>query len=457
MNKSFVLDSCITACADKKMQNDTVKKLFKNFCLGCGKLTLADGPDNTFQVGSTQLPVLPEGKEYVIHVDEKGIAIVGNSYGGLMRGFLVMLMHIDYRDEGMSIPCIRLESQYRIANRMIHICVFPDNPRHFTRKMLRLAGLCQYTHVVLEFWGMLQFDCMKELCWPMAYSKAEVAGLIKEIREMGMEPIPMFNQLGHATACRAAHGKHVVLDQNPTLQHLFTGDGWDWNIRSEQVHQLHKAIRAELYELFGAGEYFHVGCDEAYNYTYDDTTRKELLPAFLNRLTSEVAAEGRRPMIWMDMMLERGKYPGATATCDPDEVATLQSSLHESTVMVDWQYRIYEAPVQTMLSLKDSGHDVIGAPWHYDTNFTAMADTVAEYGFFGIMMTTWHTMETMMPSILGCAKRCGVTTFPWSPISSAKTFHKETAAMLRRVSFEGNTYETAGWIEKDTAELVVRK
>ena len=71
-------------------------------------------------------------------------------------------------------------------------------------------------------------------------------------------------------------------------------------------------------------------------------------------------------------------------------------------------------------------------------------------------MTTWHSMETMMPSILGCAKRCGVTTHAWSPVSSAKDFRKETAAMLRRVSFEGNTYETAGWIERDTADLVVK-
>lgn len=454
MRNAFVLSSRATVCCDKKMQNDTVKNLWKSFCLGSGELVFTDGPDNTFRLGDTQLPALPEGKEYAVSIDEKGVAIAGDSYGGLMRGFMVALMHIDYTAEGMYIPAGFLQSEHRIKNRMIHICIFPDNPRYFTRKMLRLAGLCQYTHVVLEFWGMLKFDCLKELSWPMAYSKQEAAELIREIRELGMEPIPMFNQLGHASACRVAHGKHVVLDQNPTLQHLFTGDGWDWNIRNPQVQQLHKNIRAELYELFGEGEYFHVGCDEAYNYTYDDTTRKELLPAFLNRLTSEVAAEGRRPMIWMDMMLERGKF--ITATCHPDEVATMQGSLHESTVMVDWQYRYHEAPVPSLLSLKDSGHDVMGAPWHHDTNFTAMADTIAEHGFFGIMMTTWHSMETMMPSILGCAKRCGVTTYPWSGVSSAKTFRKETAAMLRRVSFEGNTYETAGWIERDTADLVVK-
>lgn len=454
MQNCFVLSGKVVACADKKMQNDTVKNLWKSFCLGDGQLTLQEGPDNTFRLGSTPLPALAPGKEYALTVDENGIAIVGKDYGGLMRGFLVALMQICHTETGMHIPHTRLESNYRIANRMIHICIFPDNDRYFIKKLVRLCGLCQYTHIVIEFWGMLQFDCMKELSWPMAYTKDEAKDLIRQVRELGMEPIPMFNQLGHASACRVAHGKHVVLDQNPRLQHLFTGDGWDWNIFSPAVHQLHRSIRAELYEVFGEGEYFHVGCDESYNYTHDDVSRRKL-PEFLNRLTGEVAAEGRRPMVWMDMMLESGKYPGATATCPAEEVETMHKSLHPSTVMVDWQYRIYEKPVQTLLSLQNSGHDVIGAPWHNADNYKAVVDTVAEEHFFGVMMTTWHTLDTKLPTVLACARRCGVTTFPWSHISSAKDPRKETAAMLRRISFEGTTYESAGWIPADTHDRYV--
>lgn len=59
----------------------------------------------------------------------------------------------------------------------------------------------------------------------------------------------------------------------------------------------------------------------------------------------------------------------------------------------------------------------------------------------GLMLTTWHTLKDQMYSILGCAQTCGADTFVWS----ANRVEEETAAMLRRISFEGNTYADAGW------------
>jgi hypothetical protein len=132
---------------------------------------------------------------------------------------------------------------------MIHICVFPENDLYFIKKLIRLSALCQYTHIVIEFWGMLQYDCLKELAWPHAFTKAQAQELIDECRELGIEPIPMFNMFGHATGSRECYGKHVVLDQNPTLQYLFTPDGWGWDITSEEVFALLKQVRQELYDL----------------------------------------------------------------------------------------------------------------------------------------------------------------------------------------------------------------
>jgi len=448
MKDSFTVTGKVLARADSRMINETVKKLWKGFSLTAGELDLLPGESLTFALGEERAPVLPCGKEYAFSISEKGASVIGKDFGGLMRGYLSLLMKMEYDGKDFFLPFGAEESQYTVKNRMLHLCIFPDDDRYFIKKMVRLAGVCQYTHVVLEFWGTLQYDCMKELSWPGAYTKREAAELIREVRELGMEPVPMFNQLGHAPACRLRHGKHVVLDQNPLLQHLFTPDGWDWRIDSEEVLSLHRAIRQELYELFGEGEFIHVGCDESYNYTHSDELRRAL-PGFLSHLTDTVVSEGRRPMVWMDMMLERNRYPGATATCHPDEVELMQRSLNPATVMVDWQYRIHEAPVETTLSLAGKGYDVMGAPWYVATNYKALVDTVAENELFGVMMTTWHTLCEKTPSILGCAKKMGVITFPWSPVSSAKTPSKETAAILRRISFEGNDYLSAGWVAHD--------
>lgn len=447
MSNRFAFGGNCIAAADARMNRETVQKLWSSFCLGESTLSLEEGEGCSFRLGEIPLPQLAPGKEYVLQADQRGAAVVGKDLGGLMRGFFALLMKIQGDRGRFAIEAVMEESGYTISNRMLHICVFPENDLYFIKKLIRLAGLCQYTHLVIEFWGMLQYDCLKELAWPQAFSKAEAKELIEECRAFGMEPIPMFNQLGHATASRILLGKHVVLDQNPRLQYLFTPDGWAWDIESQEVRVLLKKVRLELYELFGEGEFIHVGCDEAYYYTRCAKVRQKM-PAFLKTLTDEVVAEGRRPMVWMDMLLERDKYNQkykAYATCAPDEVEQMQGALNPQTVMVDWQYRMPESPVETLLSLKGNSRDAMGAPWYDPANYKAMAQTIAENGFYGIMMTTWHTLAQYMPSILGCAKECGAAGFPWSEFSGLR---EETATLMRRISFEGNTYADCGWAKE---------
>jgi len=444
MSASFLLPDQLTVFACSEIKKETLLTLWNRFSLSFSTPTLLPTEEYCFCTDMAKVPALPEDKEYAILVDRDGFGVAGKDFGGLMRGIFALLMKIELKETGAFIKERVESSNYCIRNRMLHICIFPENDFYFIKKLIRLAGLCQYTHLVFEFWGTLQFDCMKELGWPDAFSKEQAKELIEECRNFGMEPIPMFNQLGHASGCRMKSGKHVVLDQNPHLQHLFTPDGWAWDIFSEKVLALFKEIRKELYELFGEGEYIHLGCDEAYYYTKDEALRRSL-PEFLRKLTDDVVSEGHRPMVWMDMMLERGKYDQdgkATATCPAQEVESMQQALNPATVMVDWQYKIKEAPIKTLLSLKENERDAMGAPWYDHGNYTAYVKTISAHQFFGIMMTTWHTLFEHMPSVLGCAKSCGASTFAWS---DSAPLLSETATLLRRLSFEKNSYQECGW------------
>lgn len=444
MNNYLLSGDKISVVADERMNNETVKKLWNSFTLTTGEICFEKGDACTFRLGDTQLPILSNGKEYALKVDESGVAIVGNDYGGLMRGFMSFLMKIELAETVFIIKPVTEESNYTITNRMIHICVFPENDLYFIKKLIRLSALCQYTHIVIEFWGMLQYDCLKELAWPHAFTKEQAKELIKECRELGIEPIPMFNCLGHATASRVRLGKHVVLDQNPLLQPLFTPDGWAWNINSPKVFFLLKQVRCELYELFGKGEYIHIGCDEAYYITRNSALRQNL-PDYLSELTKAVESEGRRPMLWMDMLLEKGAFKDCYTVGEKDEVEKIRNATAPSSVFVDWQYDCNETPIPSLQSLKGCGRDVIGAPWFDERNYHAHVQTIAKGNMFGIMLTTWHTLKQHMVSILGCAKKCGAKSFVWSEYSGLR---EESATLLRRVSFEGNSYSDCGWAKE---------
>lgn len=441
MNNFYIFNSKTRAIAHTQLNNAIAKKLWNSFCLTESTLEMTPCEDFIFCIGNTTLPALAEGKEYAITADENGVSIVGKDYSGLMRGFFSLIMKIEQVNDNFGIAYMQEQSNYILQNRMIHICVFPENDLYFIKKLIRLSALCQYTHIVIEFWGMLKYDCMKELSWPHAFRKDEIREVIQECRDLGIEPIPMFNQLGHATASRACYGKHVVLDQNPKLQRLFTPDGWAWNIESDEVHTLLKQVRKELYELFGEGNYMHIGCDEAYFISQNAKLRKHL-PAYLQNLTYEVEREGRRPMLWMDMLLEKGIFKNCYTTGEKEEVESIRNSTAKSSVFVDWQYGCIEIPIPSLDSLKDCGRDVIGAPWFSPENYRAHIETISKNNQFGLMLTTWHTLQQQMHSILGCAKLFGASTFSWSEFSGLL---QESASLLRRASFEGNSYFDSGW------------
>ena len=437
----FILKDNVSAVAYSKMNNATVKKLWNSFCFTESSLSLTSCDDFIFKIGDIKAPILPEGKEYALSVNENGIAIVGRDYGCLMRGFMALVMKIEYDETSIYISHTNTESHYTIKNRMLHICIFPQNDLYFVKKLIRFAALCQYTHIVIEFWGMLKFDCLKELAWPHAFTKDEAREIINECCELGIEAIPMFNQLGHAAGTRMRYGKHVVLDQNPKLQRLFTPDGWVWNIESDEVAELHKKIRAELYELYPNTKYIHLGCDEAH-YIKDCTRLRKLLPEFLEKLTTETEKEGRTPMIWADMLLEDNVYRDCSGRGTPEEVAELRSRTAPSTVLVDWQYDCYEGPIESSIALKNCGRPIMCAPWYEKKNYMAHIETAKEYDLFGVMFTTWHTLNENMPSILSFAQNCGADTSAWSEYSWELP---ETAALIRRISFEGSDYINAGW------------
>ena len=125
INTQLTLTPTTTVAADPRMCNPSVKALWRSFSLGKGELAVNPGPECTFRLGETDLPALPEGKEYALRVDEKGAAIVGKDYGGLMRGFMSLLMKIEHSENAFLIQSVEECSDYHIQNRFLHICVFP--------------------------------------------------------------------------------------------------------------------------------------------------------------------------------------------------------------------------------------------------------------------------------------------------------------------------------------------
>lgn len=456
--ESFIFGNKVTAKADILINNQTVKNLWHSFTSNGSVIEIQDGMENTFLIGNIDIPNISPEQDYVINVDENGIAINAHNYGGLMRGYTALIRLIDFvcLDDGFEsfkIDACNTYKEYKIERRMVHYCVFPETDLETIRKEIRYSGTLHYTHIVLEFWGMLKYDCMKELAWDCAFDKEMVKDLVREIREFGMESIPFINHLGHASMCRSISGKHTILDQNPKLSMYFMEDGWEWNIFSDKTKKLLRNMRSELMEIFGEGEYFHIGCDEAYMFSVDPECHKKMVD-YLKELTLEIESEGRKPMLWADMFIAPDELNNLKSVkephndkyyvaCESSERANeMLNSLSENSILIDWQYDTRKAPLRSFLVLKEKDHNVMEAPWLNYWNCKAAVDTLNEYGGYGLMATSWQEIGESFISVLMTSIFFGGPRFKWSKYSRE---HMEAATLLRKLSFEKPDYTKTGF------------
>lgn len=450
----FVFGTHTPAVLFAPLCGDLVRELWYGFCFRRGELALTETDALSFTVGEAP-PVALAGRQYAYAVTDAGICVRGEDRGGLMQGMLELMRRIRLIGDGeepiFAIPCGEGGDSTDIGVRMIHFCVFPETTLAFLRRSIRLAAALHYTHVVLEFWGTFPFSCMPELAWPEHLRRDDVQALADEIRLLGMEPVPMFNHLGHAAASRESSGKHVVLDQNPARAMYFADNGWTWAIGDPRVPALLRDVRAELYAVMGPGSFVHLGFDEAYLYGSRPDLAGEMCD-FLCTLTREVLErEGRRPIIWGDMLLDHAVLGTTKAdyscNCHDHRIADrIFAALDRRVIIADWQYHKKTAPVITTPYFAGLGFDVLTCPWDTLDNVRACVDTVRQSGTLGVMHTTWHTLSGAngMGAVFACAEWCRAERAD-TQMTNVYT-RPEAATLLRRLTTEFEGYAASGWV-----------
>ncbi len=452
----------VEAAAHSCLHKAVIGDFWKNFSFGKSTLTVTETDQYYFSVGHAQ-PLPLNGHAYSISVEKDGLSICADSEQDLIHGFMTLLDRINLDEEPseasdgefLAIECCQIWDTPSVKARMVHFCIFPETELWELHRFVRLCAALKYTHVILEFWGTFAYDCMKELAWSHAYTKEELAPIMQEARDLGLEIIPMFNHWGHASASRSIHGKHVVLDQAPEMQSYFTEDGWCWNISKSKVRALQRQVRRELCDLCGEGKYFHVGCDEACSYDLTRTENMDTICDYLNEISREMTAEGRRIIMWGDMFLYRHPHyeRGGSYTClspSPESEAYMLARLSREIIIADWQYNPGKAPVETAETFKRAGFDCLLCPWDRGWEHTeACLETVKCGGLMGLLHTTWHTLSLGTPYVTLAA----VGSYDEKLFENYTYYLTHTAALLRKAAPVGGDYRRAGWAKKQIEVL----
>ncbi len=445
----FTFFGNVTATAHRCLNKDIIKEFWQGFTFQSSVLSICESGECIFSIGNAK-PLSLDGCDYSINIEPDGICVFAENEKDLLRGFMTLLdrFHAIDRGEALAIElsCCRIKDKPAVQNRMVHFCIFPETELWELERFVRFCGALKYTHIVLEFWGMLKYKCMKELSWQNAFTKEQIAPVVREANDLGLEIIPMFNHWGHASAGRVMHGKHVVLDQNPALQTYFSEDGWCWDIRKPKVKELLGRIRDELCELCGGGGYFHIGCDEAYGFEYTKENM-DLICDYLNEIAEQMREKNRRVIVWGDMFLYRhDRYDPKNVYCcnarSAEAEAYMLARLSRDLVIADWQYDAKYAPVETAEVFQEAGFGCLLCPWDCGVaQMRAVVSTVKDRALMGFLHTTWHTLSNGMPYVTLAA----IGGFESIDESMGALLRTYTAALLRKVMPICGDYTKAGW------------
>lgn len=450
-----------------------MKELWHGFCYECSSLLIETDKNlspNSFAIGDlSDFAKEPTENEYIMKITESGVCAKGYSDKELLYSFYTLLQMLKYEsldegEEAFYIDCAEIIDKPAIKFRSLIFCVHPYTSLKLLQKQVRLAGLMKFTHILFEYWGSLKLDSFPELAWENAHTKEDLQPIIQDAINMGMEVIPIFNHLGHASGSEMLSCKHVVLDQNPRLATLFENSGWSFCVSNERTKNLLKAIRSELIDFSGKGSYFHIGMDEAHDFGRCDRCSEFkpeiLLSNFINEVSQDLKEQGRQTLMWADMLTYKEDFKKYNGTKDGKTnmlVANGEDScpthkaleyINKDVILVDWQYIFtgeFTEPLHTSVYLKENGFKTISASWKDFSNVTYLCTEIAKNNSFGYMAAIWQSV-IHNPEMIPFASEAawGGEKAQFMTTDRHALWFYNTANLQRRLMLHCDNYEDAG-------------
>ncbi len=196
----------------------------------------------------------------------------------------------------------------------------------YLKKMLKVLADLGYDTIIWEVENNIRWETCPECVSPDAFTKAEFKDILAYGRELGLEPIPLLQTIGHCEYV-LKHEAYKPLAEVP-------GRIDQYCPQNAAVAPFLKKWIEEYLEVFGPIRSFHLGADEAYTLgecprcrAYVQThSISALYIDHINALAQPLIDRGIRPIIWSDMLLH---YPDAL------------DSLSRKVVIFDWLYVRY--------------------------------------------------------------------------------------------------------------------
>lgn len=195
--------------------------------------------------------------------------------------------------------------------------------KDYILKWIEKASSMGYNAILWEIEDEIQWETCPECSSVDALSKSEFKEILNYSKQLGLEPIPLLQTIGHGEYV-LQHAKYFGLREDSSRYDCYCSTNSD-------VRAFIKKWIKEYIELFGELKYFHLGGDEAYAFgscnncksVIEKSSENKLYAEYLVDIAQPLVEADIRPGIWSDMMLTH-----------PDEI----NEIPKDFIIWDWNY-----------------------------------------------------------------------------------------------------------------------
>jgi len=326
---------------------------------------------------------------YTIDIGPSTISVLGEEEEGLRNGLYRLARLVYCKNGQLLIPTGHIDDNPQVTFRGVHLFVGSE-AREFQKQLWdRVLAPLGLNKVVLECertaWNSTPLDPSEH-----PISREELAKIFAYYREIGVEPIPLIQSLGHMDWF--FNGKRRLnLAVNPD-------EPYTLDPRKPETKPATEALWQEAIDLlkpqkihFGLDEIDQVGMNP-----HDPELTTNIWQSQLATLGAIAKKNKVTPMIWGDEGLAPGEAVDATNGDTKEFADRRRSAIPQGTMICDWHYAPDPDPSKFDASLqlwKREGFSPIAATWYRPDNVRSF-DIASYLERAGTLQTTWAGYES---------------------------------------------------------------
>ncbi|KPK66044.1 MAG: hypothetical protein AMK73_01140 [Planctomycetes bacterium SM23_32] len=299
--------------------------------------------------------------------------------------------------------------------RGLHVSVDADGNldawERFIREALPREGV---NLLVLEVNYAYDYRSYPQVAERDALTREDVMRITSACRDVGIEPVPQMNCLGHQSWRGRSFGllrAFPEFDERPDIPQDADQDALycrSYCPLHPQVHEVVFGLMDELAEVFGA-EQFHVGMDEVFLIAEDQCPRcagkdpAELFAGEVSALANHLADRGVTTWMWGDRFINAEQFPTGKWEGSANGTWPAIDAVPTDIVICDWHYeRAFETPA----FFAEKGFGVVTCPWQKEDVALEELDIMRRLRersdrALGMLQTTWCGFDAFVRAYNG--------------------------------------------------------